>query len=469
MDYTQMAIAIVAGVGGKDNISTVKHCVTRVRFVLKDESKVNLSELEAITGVMKVIKASGQYQVVVGNDRVEDVFKAVTEVTGLVGEQVKDKEAEAADRKKKGIFNTIMDYVISIFIPLMPIFIGGGIIKGLLTLAVNLGWLSADAGIYIIYYAVADGFMYFMPFIIAFLAAKKFNCNMVLAESIAAAMFYPSLNEALTSEAGLKFAGIPIPGPSEFGSGMYYANNVFAILMAVALLAFVEHKLRKGIKNKNLQTVLVPLVCLIIVTPITFVVFGPLSTYIGNGLAAGYQAIFNFSPVLGGAIIGCAWQVLIMFGMHWSFVPMVVSLFGATGKSSIDAMYSPGNMCMMAVPLGVALKTKDKTLRTTCISISASCLMGTVVEPALYGVALRFKKPFIIAIIGGALGGGLAGLFGAYSTGCVAFGIYTFALYMEAGLWRILLPVLISVIFTIVGVYLFGYNDKMLDGKPFEG
>lgn len=468
MDYEKTAGEIVGYVGGKDNITQVKHCMTRLRLVLKDDSVADTAAMEKLPGVMKVIKASGQLQVVVGADKVDDLTNAVSEITGIYGETVKDDAAEKEDTKKKGVFNTIMDYVISIFIPIMPMFIGGGIIKGLLTLAVNLGWMSAESGVYIVFYAVADGFMYFMPFILAFLAAKKFDCNQVIAEGIAAALFYPSFNTALSSEAGLNFLGISIPGPSEFSTNAYYANNVFAILMAVALLAFIEHRLKKLIKNKNLQTVIVPLVSLLVVTPVTVCFFGPLSTWIGNALSAGYQAIFDFSPVLSGAIIGCIWQVLIMFGMHWSFVPMVVSLYSSTGKSSFDAMYSPGNLCMMVAPLGVALKTKDKALRTTCISITSACILGTVVEPALYGIALRFKKPFIIAIIGGAIGGGLAGLFGAYATGCTSFGIYTFALYMEGGLWRILVPCLVAMAFTIIGTYLFGYDDSMLGGKPFE-
>lgn len=468
MDYKVTANKLVELVGGKENIESVKHCMTRLRFVVKDESKVKTAEIEKVSGIMKVIRASGQVQCVVGADNVEDLCRETELITGKVSSMVDDPDAEVEDNKKKDIFNTIMDYVVSIFVPLMPIFIGGGIIKGLLTLAVNLGVISAESGFYLAYYAVADGFMYFMPLMIAFLAAKKFNCNTVLAEGIAAAMFYPGFNTALASEEGLRLFGMKLPAPSAFGTGMYYANNVFGILMAVALLAFIEHYLRKHIKNKNIQTVVVPFVSLVIVTPATFCLFGPLSTYIGNALAAGYQFVFDFSPILGGAIIGCAWQVLIMFGMHWSFVPMVVSLFGSTGKSTFDAMYSPGNMCMMIVPLGVALKTKDKVLRTSCLSIFASCLLGTVVEPALYGVALRFKKPFYIALIGGAIGGGLAGMFGAYATGCVSFGLYTFALYMEGGLWRILIPVVASMAFTVAGVYLFGYDDSMLEGKPFE-
>lgn len=467
MDYKKVASQLIELVGGKENVHSVKHCMTRVRFVLKDDTKADKEKLEKVSGVMKVINASGQLQCVVGADNVEKLTNEISSLLGLTTELV-DEDNSDTDEVKKGIFNTIMDYVISIFIPLMPMFIGGGIIKGLLTLAANVGWISAKSGVYIIYYAVADGFMYFMPFILAFLAAKKFKCNMVIAEGIAAAMFYPSLNTALASKEGLSFLGFSLPAPSQFGSGMYYANNVFAIILAVALLAFVEHKLNKLIKNKNLATVIVPLVSLLIVTPVTFVVFGPLSTYVGNILATGFQAIYNFSPILGGAIIGCAWQVLIMFGMHWSFVPMVVSIFSSTGKSTIDALYSPGNMCMMFVPLGVALKTKNKKLRTTCISIFTSCLLGTVVEPSLYGVALRFKKPFYIALLGGALGGGLAGLLGVYSTGCVSFGLYTFALYMDSGLWKMLLAVGVSVLFTIIGVYLFGYDDSMLEDTAIE-
>lgn len=461
MSYKETAEQLVEFVGGKDNIESVKHCMTRVRFVLKDDSKADVVKTEKLKDVMKVIKNAGQYQVVVGADKVDGITKAVSELTGISEEVIVDKAVVSEDKKRKPM-DVIMDYVVSIFIPIMPIFIGGGILKGLLTLAVNVGLMSADAGVYTIYYAVADGFMYFMPFILAYLAAKKFGCNIVIALGIAAAMFYPNLNAAITSEEGLSFLGIAIAKPSEFSAGMYYANNVFAIILAVALLTFVENTVKKLIKSKNLQTVLVPLLSLVIVTPITFCVFGPVSTYIGNGIAFVYQSIFDISPILGGAILGGIWQIMIMFGMHWSFVPLAVSLFAANGVSTFDACACIGTLCMQFIPLAIAAKTKDKELRTSCISIFAACILGTVVEPALYGVALRFKKTFAIGCVGGAIGGALAALFGAYSSAMTGLTIYTIPLFVDCGLWKILVPFAIAVTFTMIVTYFFGYSDKDL-------
>lgn len=463
MDYKETAAKLVELVGGKDNITSVKHCMTRVRFVLKDDSKADVAGTEKLKDVMKVIQNAGQYQVVVGADKVEELSSEVSKLTGIAEEAIVDEAAAAEDTKKKKPMDVIMDYVVSIFIPIMPIFIGGGIIKGLLTLAVNVGILSADSGVYTVYYAVADGFMYFMPFVLAYLAAKKFGCNVVMAIGIAAAMFYPNLNAAITSEEGLSFLGIPIARPSEFSSGMYYANNVFAIILAVALLTFVEKTAKKLIKNKNLQTVLVPVLSLLIATPVTFCVFGPLSTYIGNGIAYVYQAIFDISPILGGAVLGGIWQIMIMFGMHWSFVPLAVSLFAANGVSTFDAYACIGTLCMEFIPLAVAMKTKDKELRTECMSIFAACILGTVVEPALYGVALRFKKTFAIGCVGGAIGGALAALFGAYSSAMTGLTIYTIPLFIDCGLWRILVPFVIAVAFTMIMVYTVGYSDKDLE------
>lgn len=462
MNYKDIAEKLVELAGGKENIISVKHCMTRVRLVLEDDSKADAAGMEKLNGVMKVVKNAGQYQVVVGADKVEELTRAVSQLTGIAEETVVDKEAEKEDRRKKPM-DIIMDYVVSIFIPIMPIFIGGGIIKGLLTLAVNVGALSADSGVYTVYYAVADGFMYFMPFVLAYLAGKKFGCNIVMAIGIAAAMFYPNLNAAITSEAGLSFLGISIAKPSEFSGGMYYANNVFAIILAVALLTFVEKTAKKLIKNKNLQTVLVPVLSLVITAPVTFCLFGPISTYVGNGIAYVYQAIFQFSPILGGAILGGIWQIMIMFGMHWSFVPLAVSLFAANGVSSFDAYACIGTLCMEFIPLAVALKTKDKGLRTNCMSIFAACILGTVVEPALYGVALRFKKTFAIGCIGGAIGGALAALFGAYSSAMTGLTLYTIPLFVDCGLWKILVPFAIAVAFTMVAVYTVGYSDKDLE------
>lgn len=440
MSYEQTAQNLVQNVGGAGNVANVKHCMTRVRFILKDDSLADVAAMEKDKNVLKVVQSGGQFQAVVGADKVEEIADEVCRICGLTAGVVDDAAAAAEDGEKKGLLDTILDYVVSIFIPIMPMFIGGGVIKGLLTMAANFGWLAQDTGLYQVFYAVADGFMFFMPFIIAFLAAKKFQCNEVIAEGIAAAMFYPPLNAAL--QEGLDFCGIPIAQPSEFGSGFYYANNVFAIILAVALISVVERWLKKVITNKNLQIVLVPLLSLVVVTPFTFLLFGPISTYFGSAIAAAYQAIFDFSPILGGAIIGGIWQIMILFGMHWSFVPMIIMLLTTTGVSTFDAVACLGTWCMEFLPLFVALKTKDSELKTECFSIFSAGILGTVVEPALYGVALRFKKLFVIGCLGGAIGGALAAALGAYSTAAAGLTIYTVPLFVDCGLWRILVPLL---------------------------
>lgn len=466
MSYEQTAQLLVEKLGGVENIANVKHCMTRVRFILKDDSKADVAAIEKDKNVLKVMQGAGQYQCVVGADKVDEITDEVCKITGLSAESVEDDAAAAEDgAQKKSIFDTILDYVVSIFIPIMPMFIGGGIIKGLLTMAVNLGWLDSSSGFYQVFYAVSDAFLFFMPMIVSFLAAKKFKCNEVIAEGLACAMFYPQLNSAMVE--GIDFLGLAIAKPSEFGSGFYYANNVFAPILTVALLAFVEHWLKKNIKNKNLQVVLVPFLSLCVVTPFAFLVFGPISSYVGDGICAVYQAIFDFNEVLGGFVLGGIWQICILFGVHWAFVPMIIQLQTTTGVSQFDAVACVGTLCMEFLPLFVAMKTKDEELKTEYISIFTGCMLGTVVEPALYGVALRFKKLFVIGCLGGGIGGALAAFLGAYSTAS-GLNIYTFPMFFDCGLWRILVPTAIALVFTAIATWTVGYSDKDLEAERAE-
>lgn len=456
MDYKQTAAELIKLVGGKENISLVKHCWTRVRFTLKDDSKADKNAVEAVKGVMKVIIAAGMFQVVVGSGEVDPLTNEIISQLGMETEtkQVQTTpEPEKENVKKKKVMDVILEYVMAIMMPLMPMFIAGGILRGVLSLVSNYGLLEQTSGAYILLYAAAWGFMYFTPVILACFAAKKFGCNQVVAMGLGAALIYPNVVSALAE--GITFAGISV-------RNVTYSNSIFPIILTVWVLSYVEKGLKKVIKNRNVQTIIVPFFSLVIMTPLMFLVFGPIGGYIGDALAKGYNFVLTLNPIICGAVIGLCWQILIMFGMHMSFVPIMVQEFSSMGISTFCAFYSASSWCQYVAPLGVALKTKNKELRTECISLALTGITGTAVEPCLYGINLRFKKPFIIAVIGGTLGGAIAGATGAFSSGMSYFGIYTWSLYLASGLWKMLLAVGVSCVFTIVATYLFGYNDSML-------
>lgn len=438
--------------GGKENIESITHCVTRIRMLIKDKSKVDVDAMKKLPGSLGAVWAGDQLQVVIGA-AVDDVYSAICKNLGIAEEAKID---ENLDAPKKFSFASALDAIVAIVMPLFPMFIAGGVLRGLLTLAVNLKLIANTSTTYQLLYGLAWGFTALFPVVVAGNAAKKFKATEAISLGLAAAMVYSGVTTALATEGGATLFGIPVRNVS-------YASTIFPIIFTVAFQGFFEKQIKKVVKNKNVLSILLPILSLVVSGTLMFTVFGPVGGFIGQALADFYNLLLNTSPILCGAFVGLFWQVLIMFGVHTTFVPVIVTEMTTLGISTFCAFYSASSWCQYAAPLGVALKTKNKELRAQCISLALTGVVGTAVEPCLYGVNLRFKKPFIFAIIGGCIGGAIAGALGAYCSGGSYFGIYTWALYIESGLWKMLLSVGIACLFTIVMTYLFGYDDSMLD------
>lgn len=337
-------------------------------------------------------------------------------------------------------------------------FTAGGIIRGILTAGTSFGFIDAASSTYRLFYALSWSFMYFAPIIIGALSANKFKCNPVIAMGLGAALVYPDVIDCLATEGGASLFMVPVRNVS-------YANTFFPIIMAVAFQAFLENWLKKAITNKNLANVFVPTLSLVVPGTLLFTVFGPIGGLFGDALSSLYNLLLNLNPIICGAFMGLIWQVLCMLGVHASFLPVMLSEIAATGLSTFCAFISPSCWCQYVAPIGVALKTKDAELKSSCYSMTLAGIFGNVTEPALYGINFRFKKPFVIAVLGGCIGGAITGMLGSYSEGLAQFGIYNFTTYLSSGLWKILLAIGVSCAFTIVGTYLFGYDDSMLENE----
>jgi len=439
-------------IGGKSNIASLTHCVTRIRATVKDKNLVKEEEFRKLPGVMSTIWSGSQFQLVIGNN-VEYVYDDLCKELGMAKEAAIDENLD--DQPKKKPHEVVMDSIISIIVQLVPMFIGGGIARGLLTAAANFGWIDASSPTYAIIYGLSWAFMYFAPIVVAAVAANKFKCNQVISMALGAALLYPSVVAALAVEGGATLFGLPV-------KNVDYSSTIFPIIMAVAFQAFLEKRLKKNIKNKNIAGILVPFLTLIIPGILLFVVFGPIGSYIGDLLSKVYYGLLAFSPLLCGGLMGLLWQVLVMLGIHSSFMPILINELSTSGLSTFCGIISSSVWTQTVAPLGVALKTKNSKLRSECLSIFASGVMGSVSEPAMYGINLRFKKPYIIAVIGGGIGGAIAGALGSYSVGLAQLSVYNWATYITSGLWKILLAVGVASVFTIVCTYLFGYDDSML-------
>ena len=435
--YDGLARIIIQNVGGKSNIISVAHCITRLRFKLKDESKANKEVLESTDGVIKVMQAGGQYQVVIGN-QVNDVYDAVLEVGHLAAAGAVDEEGNAVEETsgggKKSPVSLLIDVISGTLQPTLGVMAATGIIKGLLALFDFLGLIPAASGTYQVWYAVADGFFYFMPIVLGYTAAKKFKVNEFIGMAIGIALCYPAM---VNSTAGtvlgtvftgtafemsyyLTFFGIPVIMPA---SG--YTSSVVPIILAVAIAAPLEHWLKKVIPDV-IKLFVVPFVTLIVMVPLTYLVIGPIASILCSILSLFFNAIYSIPVVgglIGGVLIGAFWQVLVIFGLHWSLVPLAMINYSLLGYDFILSPYFCVSFAQTFVVLAIVLKTKDEKLKKIAIPAFISGIFG-VTEPAIYGVTLPKKTPFIYSCIAGAIGCAFTGLMRTRSYSIGGLGLF---------------------------------------------
>lgn len=418
--YDGLARIIIQNVGGKENINGLTHCVTRLRFKLKDESKANTDVLKATDGVVTVIQSGGQYQVVIGN-HVPDVYDVVCQHAHISG----DAPSDDSEPQKMGFGARLIDIISGIFAPTLGVLAAAGIIKGLLALwafvaAQTTGVDVSTSGAYMIWYSVGDGFFYFLPIILGYMAAKKFKSNEFVGMALGLALLYPQMsnltstdimgtvfggNASFTMNWHTTFFGLPVIMPS---SG--YSSTVVPVILAVACAAWLEKRLKKVIPDV-IKVFIVPAVVLAVMVPLTFLVVGPIATILSNCIGFIFKGLFGI-PVIGGLIagvlLGAVWQILVIFGLHWGLVPLAMINIANLGYDFVLATIFVASFAQTMVVLGIILKTKDQKLKTIAIPAFISGIFG-VTEPAIYGVTLPKKKPFVISCIGAAIGGGIIG------------------------------------------------------------
>lgn len=470
--YDGLARIIIQNVGGKSNINSVAHCITRLRFKLKDESKANKDVLETTDGVIKVMQSGGQYQVVIGNN-VADVYDAVLEVGHFQGAGTVDEDGNAvddgeSDGGKKSPVSILIDMISGVIQPTLGVLAATGIIKGLLALFSFLNILPATSGTYQVLYAVGDGFFYFLPIILGYTAAKKFKMNEFIGMAIGIALCYPAMVNITGGEVlGTLFAGtafemsyyttflgIPVIMPA---SG--YTSSVVPIIIACALGAMLEKWLRKVIPDV-IKLFVVPFVTLVVMVPLTYLVIGPIATILCNLLTAIFSAIYGI-PVVGGLIAGVLtgafWQVLVIFGLHWGLVPLGLINYATLGYDFILSPYFCVSFAQTFVVLAMLLKTRDDKLKKIALPAFISGIFG-VTEPAIYGVTLPKKKPFIYSCIGGAIGGGFIGFMGARSYTMGGLGLFGLPSHIDTvgntGIQSLIYVVIGTVIASVIGFVL---------------
>ena len=400
-DYTQLAKEVVAAVGGKENIVNVTNCMTRLRFVLKDDSIPDKDKVAGIKGVKGVMNQGGQYQVIIGT-HVSEVVKDVRREAQISGEGSINKE-DMKLIKKDSLWNRFFKTISGCIMPMLGPMIAGGIIKGILVILVTAGILTKTDGTYLVLYAAGDAILYFMPVIVGFTCGKVFDCNPYVTAVIGAAFLYPDLVSAVSAEGGITFLKIPVAAAS-------YTNTFLPIVLA----SFVASKLEKLAKKfipSMLQLMLVPTFVLAVTVPLSWIVIGPVMDTVSSWLSKGVFGIFGMSPLLGGTLLGAFWQLVVLLGLHAAFIPILMNNLFSQGYDPVNAVLGLTVWALAGVTLGYALKNKDPEKRGIGFGSLASALCG-VTEPAIYSIALPNFKLFVCAWIGGGISGGILGALG---------------------------------------------------------
>ena len=479
--YETLAKEILNYVGGKDNVNSLTHCITRLRFKLKEESIAQDEALKNLEGVVTVMKSAGQYQVVIGN-QVQDVYEQLAPL--LHAEQPQTVQ----DAEKEKLLDRFVDIISGIFQPILGIMAACGMIKGLNMLFMTLGLYAETSGGYMIINAIGDALFTFLPLFLGYTSARKFGLKPMVGLVIGGIMCYPgiqssalsgSLKPLYTMFEGTMFAspvyidffGIPV-------ISMDYTSTVIPVIFIVYFASKCEKLFSKFVPDL-VKFFFVPMLTLLVALPIGFLLIGPVATFGSKIIAETIISIRNVSPMLAGGLVGLTWQILVIFGLHWGFIPVYINNIVTNGYDNVMMPFFACTFATSAVILVIMLKTRDRKMKELCLPNFISGIFG-VTEPGIYGILLPLKKPFIISCIAGGIGGAFYGFCNFRNFSMGGMGIFEFPAMMEPdGSWGNLLVavsgVLLTMIAAVILMLLFyrekeaGQSDKtMLDTKEHE-
>lgn len=417
----ELAGKIVELVGGSSNIESVSHCMTRLRLKLRDNSRAQSAQIEQLPGVIQVIDANGQYQVVVGINVIEDVYDKTVEITDAEG--LGEVSEDGAPAKKGNVLSTLIDLISGIIQPILACLCAAGMIKGILSILTFVGCLSTTDGVYQILYAAGDGFFYFLPIILGYTSAKKFHSSEFIGMTLGIAMTYPAMVNITSGDVlgtilgGTPFAmsyyttflGLPVIMPA---SG--YTSSVIPIILAVWVASKLEHWFRTHL-SEYVKFFFVPTFTLAIMVPLTYLVIGPIATFFTDLMSLLFNSLYSI-PVIGGALGGAIltgfWQVLVVFGFHWSVITLMLINIASQGWDVIMAPYMVCSFAQVFAVLAMLLRTKDEKLKELGWPAFITGFFFGITEPCLYGVTLPKKKPFLISCLASIPGGLFIGAMG---------------------------------------------------------
>lgn len=442
MNNTELAQEILKNVGGESNIISLVHCVTRLRFKLVNNSKANKENIKNLEGVLSVVESGGQFQVVIGN-KVGEIYKEIMKITNIRDANITN-ESKGTDKevKEKSNFKSkALDLISSIFAPVLGVLASLSILKGILAILVYFNYISVYSGTYQVLHSIENSAFYFMPILMGLTAAKKFEANEFVAVILGAILINPGIIDFINKNNGFDFLFMHV-------KKIDYGFTFIPIIISVWLLSKLEKFLNK-VMNENLKPFFMPLICLVVVTPLTFIIIGPIATIITKAIGSGYNLIYNLSPILLGVIVGGFWQALVIKGIHWAAMPIIINNLSLYGFDTIFAFAICGSIGQAGAVLGVLLKSKDKNIKKAALSTIPTGLLG-ITEPTIYKVTLKYKTPFICASISGAVGGAIVGYCGSATMGYIIPGLLTLPVYFGNGFVGLLIAITTSYLLAAV-------------------
>lgn len=476
VDYEALAGDLLAKIGGEENVAQVVHCATRLRFNLKDPSRADKESINSMPGVVTVVESGGQFQVVIGN--------SVPKVFAGLPTSLRESEGDDAGGAAGGnILTKAVDILSSLFTPILGPLCAVGILKGLLLMTVALEWVSSTSTTYQIFFGISDCFFLLLPIYLAVTSARKFRVNQMTAITIAAAMLYTQFGTIKMPVDGeladttlrawgqmgnaITFFGIPVNLQS-------YSSTVIPIIIAVWLAGYVE-RFGNRIFHESLRNFLTPLLVLVIIVPITHLALGPAGVWLGEGIASVLLTIYNVAPWLAGIVLGALWQVLVIFGAHWGLAPVFINNLTTQGYDPLKALIFAPVLAQAGAALGVFLRARSAKTKALAGSAAVAGIFG-ITEPAIYGVNLPRKRPFVIGCIGGAVGGAFAGATRTLVYGTGAASVLTLPIgfgSVDGGpstfKWLVV-STAIGFLVGVVGTYLFGFSkaERAKDATSWE-
>ena len=450
MNYSKTAKDIFLLIGGKENLTNISHCATRLRLNLVDSSKVDKKAVEEVDGVVSVVEKAGQFQIIIGLD-VDKVYVEFEKLTGIV----RSANSEEKSQEKAGIISSIFSSISGIFAPLLPVLAGSGILRGLTLLAVQVGFIKEGTGTYTILTVASTTVIYFLPVLLAFSSGKRFGVSPYISAIIGAALIHPNLialmgtqgNGATTTFMGIKAVL------------MNYSATVIPIIFAIWIYSFLGKFLEKHIPT-GMQLVFIPLISLAVMIPFTIIAIGPIGVYGGEFIASIVNNLIESSGLVAGIVVGGGWSVLVSFGLHWAVNPIMINNVSTIGHDYIVPLTFACNFAVIGTALGVFLKSKDKKRKNFNLTGIITIALSGIIEPTLYGTLVKNRMLFLSQIIGGAVGGAFMGFFKVSSSAFVFGGCTTLPAFVGGNFMAAIIGLIISVIVSAVLAYIFVAREE---------